>query len=652
MYRRVYSLLVGIGFAALCAAEGMRLEALQWRFIRGDNQTRVAQLGVTLQARYSPGVGSRAYQCYLVALGADSRGVPAGMLLARLIYLPMDVVDGRICALAQVQLPATVTRLYPLGATDVRRYGTLVDEMRVQPLPELEDLTFETFPNRKLTHFIPPTAQWDSSMTDGLTLDDYGPATAHTSFLALTSLRNLRRAEWVLTRLNYSWAALGMQRPKIQEAQLVTETKCAATPPTLTRQTVLAKRHFTPATAPRKAPGELQGLFRVDFGSRLQGILEPTPEDLQVNEETAWAFPIEKNLRALDEYYVLLTPKSQQVYAIWGMHTYPLAAEALSDHRSEPVQEFETLVDIMTRFYGQAPARSKRTGIYLAVWSFENATLAIQLRSGEEREARLVVLATDKALERIALAERTAQKEMEKEAIYLATDVDLLGGHVEAPPELPPAVSTPTHNTELVRYRMPLSSGERANTERLGDLLAFDRYPAPRYQERIDLPATFAPLTARNWTFDAAIDYRKQSGSLLLFTWGKERLAMALENSRVVLRLNNRVLEKVPLPPLETEALRLTLIYCQHKQGPRLYLYANTQRLWFETLPAVNSSGLSQLQIQAPLARKNNERNGLSAWALYRSPTAPNHLTAPQGLALPPPQDDTTPSETPPLSNP
>ena len=211
-------------------------------------------------------------------------------------------------------------------------------------------------------------------------------------------------------------------------------------------------------------------------------------------------------------------------------------------------------------------------------------------------------------------------------------------------PERPLSVSTPANNTEPVRYRMPLSLGERANGERLGDLLAFDRYPAPRYRERIDLPSTFAPLTARNWTFDATIDYRKQSGSLLLFTWGKERLAVALENSRVVLRLNNRVLEKVPLPPLETEALRLTLIYCQHKQGPRLYLYANTQRLWFETLPAVNSNGLSQLQIQAPLARENNERNGLCAWALYRSPTAPNNLITPQDLALPPPHDAAAPA--------
>ncbi|MGN0885780.1 MAG: hypothetical protein ACI4RT_02155, partial [Candidatus Spyradenecus sp.] len=383
MYRGICSFVIGVVFAAVCVAEGLRLEALEWRFIGGSEQERIIQLGVTLQTRYSVEVSSRAHQCYLVSLGANSRGVPMGLLLSRLLYFPIDSTQGRIYALAQAKLPPTVTRIYPLGITGVQRYSTPSHEMTVAPLPALEELTFSPLSNRKPSRFVPPSQLPTLTGNYSPFPDEYGPAEEHSLFIPLASQRDLRLAECLLSRLDCSWPALGMKRPHQNEAPQAAQSESALpkadVPPAPTQEEVIAKRHFVPAENPRNGTEELRGLFRVDFGSHLQGIQKPTAEELHIGEATAWAFPVEKRLRALDKYYILQTPKSQQVYAILGIHTYPQAAASLRDPRSEPVKEFETLVDIMTRFYGTFPGRSSWRDERLAAWNFRNGTLAIQL---------------------------------------------------------------------------------------------------------------------------------------------------------------------------------------------------------------------------------------------------------------------------------
>lgn len=640
MYRGICSFVIGVVFAAVCAAEGLRLETLEWRFIGGSEQERIVQLGVTLKSRYSAVVSSRAYQCYLVSLGANSRGVPMGLLLSRLLYFPIDTTQGRICALTQAKLPPTVTRLYPLGITGVQRYSTSSHEMTIAPLPALEDLTFSPFPDRKPSRFVPPSQLPALTGSYPPFPDEYGPAEEHSRFIPLASQRDLRLAEWLLSRVDCSWPALGMKRPQLNEAPQAEQSESALPKtdarPAPTQEEVIAKRHFAPAGEPRSGAEELRGLFRVDFGSRLQGLQKPTVADLRIGEATAWAFPVEKRLRALDKYYILQTPKSQQVYAIWGMHTYPQATTSLREPSSEPVKEFETLVDIMTRFYGTFPGRSSWKDERLAAWNFRNGTLAIQLRSGADEDAQLIMLALDKELEQLASRERAQAEEMAKEATYLATDVALLGGYAESPPTPPPPATIPPRRSEVIRYRSAPQAERDEPSNDTQRLLAFDRYPEPTHRARIDFPANFAPLTAQSWTFDAAVDYRKQVGPLLLFHWGKARLEVALEENRVILRLNYRLLEKVPLNLKEASSVRLTLVYCQTKQGPRLYIYADGKILWFESLATANLDGLSRLHIQAPLSPEPGKRNGIRAWALYAQPINPKDLTAPQALTLPP----------------
>ncbi|MGN0885955.1 MAG: hypothetical protein ACI4RT_03040, partial [Candidatus Spyradenecus sp.] len=227
-------------------------------------------------------------------------------------------------------------------------------------------------------------------------------------------------------------------------------------------------------------------------------------------------------------------------------------------------------------------------------------------------------------------------EEMAKEATYLATDVALLGGYAKPPPTPPPPAAIPPCRTEVIRYRSAPQAEHDEPSNGTQRLLAFDRYPKPTHRARIEFPADFASLTAQSWTFDAAIDYRKQVGPLFLFHWGKERLEVAFEENRIVLRLNYRLLEKVPLDLKETTALRLTLVYGQTKQGPRLYVYADGKNLWFESLATANPNGLSRLHIQAPLSSEPGKRNGIRAWALYAQPINPKDLTKPQALTLPP----------------
>ena len=403
---------------------------------------------------------------------------------------------------------------------------------------------------------------------------------------------------------------------------------------------VIPTRRFSGSPTLSVERGGLLGLFQVDFGSRLSGCDQPTQADRPCGEETLWAFPMEKNFRVLDQYYVLLTPQSRQVYAIWGMHDYPLASGLISSDDSEPVKEYETLVDIFSRFYNRTPNTLSRNSSRQATFNFPNGTLVVRLERGDGRDARLRVQATESSLEALGQAELKQQKNFAKEAIYQEVDLQLLGGSRSAGQTRSatsgqvarsPAKATP----KVVRYRFAFPENGGVHRFEPSEPLAFDRYSIPVHRDKIALPETLTRLTAQGFTFDVNISFRRQPGTLFSLQWGRETLEVSFEPSTVVLRLNNRLLTKSPIPEPEAEALRMTLTYYPTKQSTRLYLYLNEQKVWNGPLAEPSEAGVAGLWIRAAYSSANNGQNGVNAWALYASAVGPKVLTPPEELTHP-----------------
>lgn len=841
-------------------AETVRLEALQWAMVGGNDSFRLANVGISLldwaeansRASSTYSLETRpAASGYFAGVVSDSRGVPSGFLLSRLVYRPTSVVKGRVNLLMQVRLPATATRIYPLGFAVVsprssysssyssRDYSRPVGRTSIEAALRYG---FSSLLSRRATKYYPNASRWSNAANYLPPPSGYGSLSDNTCFVPFESQEAIRLCEQLLSAAGESWSGLGLQRPtpttqrrnstglsaKVSAPEVVvmekhyredeqfsnlfqywatfessvceqTETGwsfeitlalgrepgclfslpwgraretelflCRDDEPgrlrvgvgsaniysvtvpggdtgfntirvtwqkrggsgelsfylngqlrqtyrmaapnggllgyqvnlsynrtpnaggsrrgyaqirswVLTRGNVVgddswraeqreeanrsepesradeqaeleAEAESAPAMPPRRfsgsaqiseAQGGLRGLFQVDFGSRLSGCEQPSRADRPCGEETLWAFPMEKHFRELDQYYVLLTPQTRQVYSIWGLHEYPLASGLISKTDSEPVREYETLVDIFSRFYNRKPLIVTSYSSRQATFNFPNATLVICLERGDGRDARLRVQATESSLEALCKAEFQQQKNFAKEAVYREAELQLLGGsrsaqQPSAKPETP-ASAEPT----VVRYRFAFPEGGGVHRFEAAEPLAFDRYSEPVYRDKVVLPEQLTQLTANGFTCDVAVNFHQQTGTLLSLQWGDEVLEVGFEPATVVLRLNRRALAKCPIPNPETESLRLTLTYYPTKQSAGFYLYLNGQKSWNGSLAELNEGGIRNMWVRAALNRERGGRNGVQAWALYASSVGPKLLQPPETLTHPEATADT-----------
>ena len=100
-------LCVVIGCLALvfyAQAESVRLESLQWAMVGGNDALAMTKIGATFldwsegDSRASSTYSLEPYTTasgYFAGIVSDSRGVPSGFVLSRLVYRSTSVVKGR-----------------------------------------------------------------------------------------------------------------------------------------------------------------------------------------------------------------------------------------------------------------------------------------------------------------------------------------------------------------------------------------------------------------------------------------------------------------------------------------------------------------------------------------------------------------------------
>ena len=460
---------VVIGCLALvfyAQAESVRLEALQWAMVGGNDALAMTKIGATFldwsegDSRASSTYSLEPYTTasgYFAGIVSDSRGVPSGFVLSRLVYRSTSIVKGRVNLLMQVRLPTTATRIYPLGFA-----------------------------------VVSPRSMSSSS---SYSLNNYSRPVGRSNVEAV---------------LRYGFSALVSRR---------------------------ATKYYS--------------------------------------SSARWSASVN-----------YLPP--------------PGGYGSLSDNTC-----------------------------FVPFESQEAIQLCEQLLS-----------ATESSLEALGQAELKQQKNFAKEAIYQEVDLQLLGGSRSAGQTRsatsgqvarPPAKATP----KVVLYRFAFPEDGGVHRFEPSEPLAFDRYSIPAHRDKIALPETLTRLTAQGFTFDINISFRRQPGTLFSLQWGRETLEVSFEPSTVVLRLNNRLLTKSPIPEPEAEALRMTLTYYPTKQSTRLYLYLNEQKVWNGPLAEPSEAGVAGLWIRAAYSSANNGQNGVNAWALYASAVGPKVLTPPEELTRP-----------------